>query len=57
MLMIFIIIHIKFDIDINNDELWKPYKNIRIFFKNWSSLIVHSNTEPNLLLQEWKNGK
>ncbi len=58
MLMIFIIIHIKFDIDINNDEWLKTIqKHKNFFYKNWSSLIVHSNTEPNLLLQEWKNGK
>jgi hypothetical protein len=32
-------------------------KHKNIFKKNWSSLIVHSNTEPKLLLQELKNGK
>jgi hypothetical protein len=58
MLMIFTIIHIKFDIDINNDELLKTIrKHKNFFYKNWSSLIVHSNTEPKLLLQEWKTGK
>jgi hypothetical protein len=29
MSMLFILIQIKFDIDINNDGLWKPYENIR----------------------------
>jgi hypothetical protein len=29
MCMSFILIQIKFDIDINNDELLKPYENIR----------------------------
>jgi hypothetical protein len=29
MSMIFILIQIKFDIDINNDELWKAYGNIK----------------------------
>jgi hypothetical protein len=33
MLMIFIIIHIKFDIDINNDELLKTIRKHKNIFK------------------------
>jgi hypothetical protein len=44
MYMIFILIQIKFDIDINNDELlkttWKHF-----FKKNLSSLVMCSNME------------
>jgi hypothetical protein len=45
MSMLFILIQIKFDIDINNDELWKPYKNIRKK-ESWSSLVVCNNVKP-----------
>jgi hypothetical protein len=44
MSMIFILLQIKFDIEINNDELlktiWKHKKKI------WLSLVVHNSMEP-----------
>jgi len=43
MSMIFILIHIKFDIDINNDELLKKNENIR---KKKLIMAEHSSTEP-----------
>jgi hypothetical protein len=46
MSIIFILIQIKFDIDINNDELketiWEHKKREK---QNWLSLIVHRNVE------------
>jgi hypothetical protein len=45
MSMLFILIQIKFDIDINNDGLLKPYENIRKK-ESWSSLVVCNNAKP-----------
>jgi hypothetical protein len=42
---LFKLIQITFDIDINNDELWKPYENIRKK-ESWSSLVVCNNAKP-----------
>jgi hypothetical protein len=67
MSIIFILIQIKFDIDINNDELkeiiWEHKKREQ---QNWLSLIVHTNvelkfdanideTKPNLKLDPTSN--
>jgi hypothetical protein len=40
-----ILIKIKFDIDINNDELLKTIWKQIFFNKNWLSLVVHSNVK------------
>jgi len=57
MFMIFILIQCKFDIDINNDEL---YENIRrkkkINYPN-QGLLVKSNTHPTLGLKPILNGQ
>jgi hypothetical protein len=45
MSMIFILIQIKFDIDINNDKL---LKNIRR--KKWSSQVLHNSVEPKFFI-------
>jgi hypothetical protein len=42
--MIFILIQIKFNIDINYDELENHMKTYEK--KSWSSLVVRSNAEP-----------
>jgi hypothetical protein len=52
MFMIFILIRIEFNIDINNDELliivWKHNKKIK------SSLVVRSNVKPKFKMKETK---
>ncbi len=43
MFMIFKLIQIAFDIDINNDELFETH--METFLKNWSPLVVCNHTK------------